>query len=83
MANSTKTSKYGKYVCRVGDYDIRHKIRQPERKKNRMTGTIGSKPGSVEALIYKAGSKKLVRSGFKDHREAMVEAAKMQGITLK
>ena len=34
MANKTKSTNLGDYVCKIGKYDIRHQISQPSTKNH-------------------------------------------------
>ena len=61
MANKTKSTQLGDYVCKIGKYDIRHQISQPNIKKNQI--------GSVTAGAYLG--KTLVKGGFDDHSKAI------------
>jgi hypothetical protein len=61
MANKTKSTQLGDYVCKIGKYDIRHQISQPNIKKNQT--------GSVTAGTYLG--KTLVKGGFDDHSKAI------------
>ena len=70
--------KYGRYVKKVGYMDIRQKITQPTKVKNRATGEFETKSGSVDIRLYHA--KKLIEAGFKSHAEAEAKAKELQGI---
>ncbi len=71
MATKSRATRGGKYVCKIGNFDIRHKITPPKKGKN-LKGDIIMTPGSVESSIYLGG--KLYKSGFKDHKEAIQHA---------
>ena len=61
MSTKSKSTQLGNYVCKIGKYDIRHQITQPNPKKNQ--------PGSVTAGAYKGN--RLEKGGFKDHSQAI------------
>tara|TARA_R110002051_G_scaffold64137_1_gene116720 strand:- start:228 stop:488 length:261 start_codon:yes stop_codon:yes gene_type:complete len=66
-----KKEKYGSFVRRVGNFDIRQKIVMPRIKKNNRGEAMGL-PGSVEVFVY-TGKHKL--SGpFKSHKLAIESA---------
>ena len=58
--------------------DIRQKITQPTKVKNRSNGGFDLKPGSVEIRLYHA--KKLIESGFNSHAAAEAKAKELQGL---
>ena len=68
MATKSRATQYGDYVCKVGNYDIRHTIEQPKKVKN-FKGEIIKTAGSVVAGVY-SGSE-LVKGGFNDHSKAV------------
>ena len=68
MANKTKSTQLGDYVCKIGKYDIRHLIPQPSAKKTFAGETVNNK-GSVTAGAYLG--KTLVKGGFNDHSKAI------------
>ncbi len=68
MATKSRATRGGKYVCKIGNFDIRHKITQPSKVKN-LKGEITIKPGSVEASIYHG--RELYKGGFNDHLKAI------------
>ena len=68
MANKTKSTQLGDYVCKIGKYDIRHSISQPSAKKT-FAGEVVKNKGSVTAGAYLG--KKLVKGGFDDHSKAI------------
>jgi len=68
MATKSRVTQCGDYVCKVGDYDIRHKIIQPKKIKN-FKGEIVKTPGSVVAGVYFGSD--LVKGEFNDHSKAI------------
>lgn len=68
MATKSRATRGGEYVCKIGKFDIRHKITQPSKVKN-LKGEITIKSGSVEASIYHG--RKLYKGGFNDHTKAI------------
>jgi len=68
MATKTKATQLGSYVCKVGEYDIRHKIVQPKSGKNHK-GEIITSPGSVTSSVYLG--RDVIKSGFNDHSKAI------------
>ena len=76
-----KKDKYGSYVLKVGNYDIRQKIVMPKKTRDR-NDPSGYKmsAGSVEITIYHG--KKLIEKGFKSHMEAEAKAKELQRIPL-
>ena len=68
MATKSRATQCGEYVCKVGDYDIRHKIVQPKKIKN-FKGDIVKTPGSVVAGVYFGSD--LVKCEFNDHSKAV------------
>ena len=68
MAVKSKSTQLGKYVCKVGEYDVRHKIVQPKSGKNHR-GEIITSPGSVTASVYLG--RDLLKGGFNDHTKAI------------
>jgi len=68
MATKSRATQCGEYVCKVGDYDIRHKIVQPKKIKN-FKGDIVKTPGSVVAGVYFGSD--LVKGEFNDHSKAV------------
>ena len=69
MATKSRATRGGEYVCKVGNFDIRHKITQPKKTKN-LKGETHIQPGSVEASVYKG--RNLFKGGFNDHTKAIV-----------
>jgi hypothetical protein len=69
MATKSKATKGGKYVCKIGYFDIRHKINQPENIKNPFGGGEKTNKGSVEAFIFHG--RELYKGGFNDHKKAI------------
>ena len=67
MASQTKEEKYGKYVARVGYFDIRHKA--PIR-----LGKIV--PGQVWEILLYHGKRK-VGGPYKSHNEARLSAEQL------
>ena len=63
MATKSRATRGGKYVCKIGNFDIRHKITSPRRTKN-LKGEVIMTPGSVEALIYIGP--RLYKNGFNE-----------------
>ena len=68
MGLKSRATQCGDYVCKVGDYDIRHKIIQPKTTKN-YKGDIVKTPGSVVAGVYSGSD--LVKGNFNDHLKAI------------
>jgi len=68
MATKSKATKYGSYVCKVGNYDVRHKITRPKKGKNQF-GKLVESPGSTTAGVYLG--RELLKGGFNDHRKAI------------
>ena len=68
MATKSKATRGGDYVCKIGDYDIRHKITQPKTGKN-LRGESVSTKGSTTAGVYLG--RELLKGGFNDHRKAI------------
>ena len=68
MATKTKATQLGSYVCKVGEYDIRHKIIQPTSGKNHKGDVIIS-PGSATSSVYLG--RDVIKSGFNDHSKAI------------
>lgn len=68
MGLKSKASKGGKFVCKVGYFDVRHRIEIPKQVKNSKGEKITSK-GSVESTIYH--DRKLHKGGFNDHTKAI------------
>ncbi len=68
MATKSKATRDGDYVCKIGNYDIRHKISQPKIGKN-LRGESTSTKGSTTAGVYLG--RELVKGGFNDHRRAI------------
>jgi hypothetical protein len=69
---ATKSGKKGRYICKVGFYDVYAKDTM-RAKKNRRPGSTEMEVGSTAYEIYH--SKKLIEKGFKTKDEA-VEMAK-------
>lgn len=70
---ATKSGKKGRYICKVGFYDIYAKDNM-RPKKNRRPGSTETEVGSTEYNIFHA--KKLVEKGFKT-KDIAVEMAKL------
>ena len=68
MATKSRATRGGEYVCKIGKFDIRHKITQPSKVKN-LKCEITIKSGSLEASIYHG--RKLYKGGFNDHVKAI------------
>jgi len=68
MATKSKATQLGSYVCKVGEYDIRHKIVQPKSGKNHK-GEIITSPGSVTSSVYLG--RELIKDGFNDHSKSI------------
>jgi len=68
MSTKSKATQLGSYVCKVGKYDIRHKIVQPKTGKNNR-GEIITSTGSVTASVYLG--RELFKGGFNDHSKAI------------
>lgn len=68
MATKSKATRGGNYVCKIGYYDIRHKITQPKIGKTLRGESISTK-GSTDAGVYLG--RELVKGGFNDHRRAI------------
>jgi hypothetical protein len=69
---ATKSGKKGRYICKVGFYDVYAKDTM-RAKKNRRPGSSEMEVGSTVYEIYH--SKKLIEKGFKTKDDA-VEMAK-------
>lgn len=86
MATKTRATRGGKYVCKIGNFDIRHKITPPKKGRN-LKGEVIVTGGSVEASIYLGP--KLYKSGFNDHTKAIqhawdkIKKSKLQNIVDK
>jgi|TARA_R110000822_G_scaffold9012_3_gene35351 hypothetical protein len=86
MATKSRATRGGGYVCKVGNFDIRHKITTPRKSKN-LKGDDIIAPGSVEASVYKG--RNLLKGGFNDHTKAiqyawsMIKSSKLQHIVSK
>ena len=68
MATKSKATRGGEYVCKVGNFDIRHKIVTPQKVRN-FKGEVTTTKGSVEAAIYRG--RELHKGGFNDHTKAI------------
>jgi hypothetical protein len=68
MGLKSKASKSGKFLCKVGYLDIRHRIEMPKETKNRL-GEKTKHSGSVEASVHHGGE--LRKGGFNDHVKAI------------
>ncbi len=68
MATKSKATQLGSYVCKVGKYDIRHKIIQQKSGKNHK-GEIIISPGSVTSSVYLG--RELIKGGFNDHSKSI------------
>lgn len=68
MGLKSKASRGGKFVCKVGYLDVRHRVVTPKQGKNSKGEKIISK-GSVESTIYHG--RKLHKGGFNDHTKAI------------
>ena len=68
MATKSRATRGGKYVCKIGNFDIRHKITMPKKGRN-MKGETVMTPGSVEGTIYLG--RNLYKGGFNDHSKAI------------
>ena len=71
MATKSRATKYGKLVCKIGYYEIRHSITQPKVGKNRK-GEISTAPGSTKAGVYH-GTRQ-IQGDFNDHLKAVKHA---------
>tara|TARA_R110000772_G_scaffold191175_4_gene302129 strand:+ start:227 stop:514 length:288 start_codon:yes stop_codon:yes gene_type:complete len=86
MATKSRATRGGGYVCKVGNFDIRHKITQPKKTRN-LKGEFHIQPGSVEASVYEG--RNLFKGGFNDHTKAIqyawgrVKSSKLQHIVSK
>ena len=69
---ATKSGQKGRYICKVGFYDL-YAIDTMKPKKDRRPGSTETEVGSPVYNIYHA--KKLVEKGYKTKNEA-VEMAK-------
>jgi hypothetical protein len=69
---ATKSGQKGRYICKVGFYDLYAKDTM-KPKKDRRPGSTETEVGSTVYNIYHA--KKLVEKGYKTKNEA-VEMAK-------
>tara|TARA_Y100000389_G_scaffold28157_4_gene24155 strand:+ start:12116 stop:12403 length:288 start_codon:yes stop_codon:yes gene_type:complete len=68
MGLKSKASKSGKFVCKIGYLDIRHRIEMPKEIKNRL-GEKTKHSGSVEASVHHGSE--LRKGGFNDHVKAI------------
>ena len=86
MATKSRATRGGEYVCKVGNFDIRHKITQPRKTKN-LKGETQIQHGSVEASVYEG--RKLLKGGFNDHTKAIqyawnrIKSSKLEYIVSK
>ncbi len=71
MATKSRATKYGKLVCKIGYYEIRHSITQPKMGKNRL-GDTSTSPGSTSAGVYQGT--RLIEGGFNDSLKAVKHA---------
>lgn len=71
MARVSKATKYGKLVCKIGNYEIRHQIIKEKIGKNRL-GEVSKESGSTKAGVFH--SSRLVEGGFNDHLKAAKHA---------
>jgi len=81
MATKSRATKYGKLVCKIGYYEIRHSITQPKIGKNRL-GDVSTAPGSTSSAVYQGT--KLIEGGFNDSLKAVKHAwelAKKESLT--
>lgn len=68
MATKSKATKYGDYVCKVGDYDVRHKITKPKKGKS-LHGKTVTTIGTTTSGVYLG--RELLKGGFNDHRKSI------------
>ena len=68
MATKSKATIGGDYVCKIGNYDIRHKITQLKTGKNLRAESTSTK-GSTTASVYLG--RNLIKGGFNDHTKAI------------
>jgi len=68
MAIKSRATQCGSYVCKVGEYDVRHKVVQPKVSRN-FKGEKIQTPGSVTAGVYHG--RDLLKGGFNDHTKAI------------
>ena len=86
MATKSRATVGGVYVCKVGNFDIRHKITQPKKMKN-LNGETTIEHGSVESSVYIG--RKLLKGGFNDHTKAIeyawkrIKSSKLEHIVSK
>ena len=86
MATKSRATRGGEYVCKVGNFDIRHKITQPKKIRN-LKGETTIKPGSVEASVYTG--RNLLKGVFNDHTKAIeyawkrIKSSKLEHIVSK
>lgn len=72
MATTSKATKMGDYICKVGFYDIRQKTTQRKAKNG-----IKNEVAKSEFVICKG--KKLIESGFNTKEKAVLKATELLG----
>lgn len=73
---ATKSGRKGRYICKVGFYDIYAKDTM-RPKKERRPGSTEMEVGSIAYDVYHA--KKIVEKGFKTKQEAVNKAMDLLG----
>lgn len=73
---ATKSGQRGRYICKVGFYDVYAKDTM-RPKKNRRPGSSDVEVGSTVYNVYH--SKKLVEKGFKTKLEAVDKSKELLG----
>jgi len=68
MGIKTKATKGGKFVCKVGYLDVRHRLVIPKQEKNSKGEKVKSK-GSVE--VTTDPGRQLFKGGFSDYTKGM------------
>jgi len=63
---SSKRTRLGAYICKVGYFDIRHKVIQPSKKVSN---------GSMEVYVCQGGHK--LAGPFKSHDAAKLHAEEL------
>lgn len=73
---ATKSGQKGRYICKVGFYDVYAKDTM-RPKKNRRPGSSDVEVGSTVYNVYH--SKKLIDKGFKTKQEAVDKSKELLG----
>ena len=53
MATKSKATKGGEYVCKVGNFDIRHKIVTPQKVRNFKGEVTTTKGKRLERVVVR------------------------------